>query len=185
MTATGYNEVTDSELLPGQPLTSGLAFRLRDNPLALAQRGDSAPWLNGIGAIAKFEATTSNNTFTWTVPAGVYRAEFTLVGAGANNSGSESGGNTTVSGVGTAQGGSWNSGLPDSRLIANNGGKARYSISAALFSSCGPGGYIETFVVNTTPGDTHNITVGIGGGRTLGSGAGAGDGGDGYVLIRY
>jgi hypothetical protein len=185
MTAPGYNAVTDGELAPGQPLTSGLAFRLRDNPLAITQRGANAPWLNGIGAVQIFKALFSENVFTWTVPAGVYRAEFTIIGAGANVEGTQAGGNTSVSGVGTANGGAYNNAAPDDSLCADNGGKGLVVVAGAERRFKGIGGRIEVFVVNTTPGATHTVTCGLGGGRVLGSGATGGSGGNGLVIIRY
>lgn len=184
MTATGYNAVTDSELEPGKPLTTGLAFRFRDNPLALAQRGAGAPWLNGIGAVDQFTITGGSQTFTWTVPAGVYHAEFIIIGGGADHSGDNSGEASSVSGIGSAQGGSYNGGYPPEYWVSDNGGQANFFVSAAKFTSRGPGGLINIIKAAVTPGATHTVTVGKGGGRGL-TGWSSGNGGHGTVIIRY
>lgn len=177
MTATGYNPITDTELEPGKPLTTGLAFRFRDNPLALAQRGAGAPWLNGIGGIEEYN---SPGTFTWTVPTGVYRAEFTIVGAGGHGANLASGQSSSVSGVAIASGG----GVGTSRngFCANNGGIRVFSVAGATAISAGVGGRVVVRVVNVSPGSTYTVTVGAGG---QSGAAPSENGGHGVVIIRY
>jgi hypothetical protein len=177
MTATGYNAVTDSELEPGKPLTTGLAFRFRDNPLALAQRGAGAPWLNGIGAIQEYDQP---GTYTWTVPTGVYRAEFTIIGGGGHGANLASGQNSSVSGVAIASGGGV--GVNRNGFCSNNGGIRLFSVAGASAISAGVGGRIVIRVVNTTPGSTYTVTVGAGGQSIA---APSENGGHGIVFIRY
>lgn len=44
---TDYNEILDDELVPDSPVTSILAFRLRDNVLAITEGAEGAPKNSG------------------------------------------------------------------------------------------------------------------------------------------
>ena len=169
-----YSPITDGEIAPNQPLTTGLAFRFRDNPVAIAERSAGAPWLNGIGALETFDTP---GTYTWTVPVGVYRAEFVIAGGGQAGDNSlstgASGGNSSVSGVGTAQGGAPIFSSVNG-ITAGNGGRGTTGMP-------GKPGELKTFVVNVTPAATYTVTIGAGG-TALGF---AESGGNGIVYIRY
>jgi len=182
MTATGYNAVTDSELEPGKPLTTGLAFRFRDNPLALAQRGAGAPWLNGVGNTVRYDVVGSTQVYTWTVPDGVYHAEFTMVGGGSHAADLANGEASSVSGIGSAEGGAFSRETPPEGLWSNNGGRKKFFSSGAAVLTSGVGGEIVIIKAAVTPGATHTVTVGKGG--ESGS-APSENGGAGCVIIRY
>ena len=95
MTApTAYTTLDSDDLGANKILRAATMSALDSNPVAIAQRGTGAPWLNGIGAIeAITNFTTSNVTGNYTVPAGVYRMKITAVGGGG---GAEHGGGSTT-----------------------------------------------------------------------------------------
>ena len=111
MTAQNYIALTSDDLGANKIFRAATASALDSNPVAIAQRGTDAPWLNGIGAI---EAITSGSG-NWTVPAGVYRIKVTAVGGG----GGASAGTSTTFGSITGGGGGAYTGT-----IASNGGSA-------------------------------------------------------------
>lgn len=104
MTAQAFNALTGTSLGADKIIRATTMQSLYDNPTAIAQRGSGAPWLNGIGAIAKYTTGSGN----WTVPDGVYYVKVTLVGGGGGGQGSTgnggNGGNTTFGAL-TANGG--------------------------------------------------------------------------------
>lgn len=183
-----YTPIGDVEIGPGQPLTTGLAFRFRDNPIGIAQRSAGAPWLNGIGGLDTFDTASVTS---WTVPAGVFRAEFVLVGAGGGGDGADSvtgtppdaavaGGASSVDGIGTAAGGG-----VGIFFTANNGLRSSNQGRGARGEIDGVGGEVKIIVSNVTPGAVLSVTVGAGGaggGEGLSGGL---SGGDGAVYIRY
>lgn len=97
--ATAYTTLDSDDLGANKILRAATMSALDSNPVAIAQRGTGAPWLNGIGAIATLTSGSGN----WTVPTGVYRIKVTAVGGGGGTS--SDGGNTTFSSI-TANGGS-------------------------------------------------------------------------------
>ena len=111
MTAQNYIALTSDDLGANKIFRAATASALDSNPVAIAQRGTDAPWLNGIGAI---EAITSGSG-NWTVPDGVYRIKVTAVGGG----GGASAGTSTTFGSITGGGGGAYTGT-----IASNGGSA-------------------------------------------------------------
>ncbi len=84
MTAETYIALTGDDLGANKIFRAATASALDTNPVAIAQRGTGAPWLNGIGAI---EAITSGSG-NWTVPDGVYSIKVTAIGSGGGISGS-------------------------------------------------------------------------------------------------
>lgn len=104
MTAQAFNALTSTSLGADKIIRATTMQSLYDNPTAIAQRGSGAPWLNGIGALAKYTTGSGN----WTVPDGVYYVKVTLVGGGGGGEGAGSGGgnggNTTFGAL-TANGG--------------------------------------------------------------------------------
>ena len=97
MTAQNYIALTSDDIGANKILRAATVSALDSNPVAIAQRGTDAPWLNGIGAI---EAITSGSG-NWTVPDGVYRIKVTAVGGG----GGASAGTSTTFGSITGGGG--------------------------------------------------------------------------------
>jgi len=104
MTATSYVDLNNDDLGANKIFRAATASALDTNPVSIAQRGTGAPWLNGIGAIAKLTTGSGN----WTVPAGVYRIKVTATGGGGGGgyggSAGTGGTNTTFSTL-TAGGG--------------------------------------------------------------------------------
>lgn len=102
MTATSYVTLDNDDLGANKIFRAATASALDTNPVAIAQRGTGAPWLNGIGAIAALTSGSGN----WTVPDGVYRIKVTAVGQGGLNRspGATNGDSTTFHSV-TAGGG--------------------------------------------------------------------------------
>ena len=70
---TNWTDISDTVLEPGKPARSVDALALRDNPIAIAERANGAPWQN----IGNIVTLTGNGT--WTVPVGVYRLIVTCV----------------------------------------------------------------------------------------------------------
>ena len=71
-----WQDLLDSEILPGKPPKSSIFFRLRDNLVAVAQRRVGAPVVQVPVTVV---LTGSGN---WAIPDGVTAWEETLVGAG-------------------------------------------------------------------------------------------------------
>lgn len=111
MTAPNYIALTSDDLGANKIFRAATASALDSNPVAIAQRGTDAPWLNGIGAI---EAITSGSG-NWTVPAGVYRIKATAVGGGG---GASAGASTTFGSITGGGGGA------HTYIISSNGGSA-------------------------------------------------------------
>jgi len=105
MTApTAYTTLDSDDLGANKILRAATMSALDSNPVAIAQRGTGAPWLNGIGAITTLTSGSGN----WTFPTGVYRIKVTAVGGGGAGRGQVTnggdGGDTTFSTI-TAGGG--------------------------------------------------------------------------------
>jgi len=111
MTAQNYIALTSDDLGANKIFRAATASALDSNPVAIAQRGTDAPWLNGIGAITSLTSGSGN----WTVPDEVYRIKVTAVGGG----GGASAGTSTTFGSITGGGGGAYTGT-----IASNGGSA-------------------------------------------------------------
>jgi hypothetical protein len=116
------------------------------------------------GVIASAPTFVNNQIFnssgTWTVPAGVYTARFTVIGGGGGGAGG---------GTGTNGG---------------TGGSASISGTAGTFTGNGGSGGVTAGVGGaggTGSGGTTNITGGTGGDRYSGSGSGGGGGGGGFT----
>jgi len=189
MTApTPDTPLDNDDLGANKILRSATMYALYNNPVAIAQRGTGAPWLNGIGAIeAITNFATSNVTGNYTVPDGVYRMKITAVGGGAAES--IGGGDTTFLGItaghgfaagvgGTATGG-------DINLDGQSGNGAsgtQYSplIGATIGYGIDGGGAGATVIatISVEPGDV--IAYQVGGGGAGGASAGAG-----IIIIEY
>lgn len=81
-----FTVITDTEIDPEAPITSFLAFRLRDNPEAMAIRAAGAPQV--IPEV--LDLLTGSGNFI--VPAGVTRLRLTMVGGGGGSNGASGGG---------------------------------------------------------------------------------------------
>lgn len=172
-----WTDITDAALEPGKPARSVDALALRDNPIAIAERANAAPWQN-IGNISTFE-----NSGSWLVPEGVYRVIVTCVGGGqgggialpAEGSGGvltlgANGGSSSFGSV-VASGG--NGGVM-SGLVSNNGGRG--------LGLQGMGGQIVRQLLNVTPGQSIQYTVGNGGAAHFNYGVA---GGKGAVIVEW
>ena len=198
MTAQNYIALTSDDLGANKIFRAATASALDSNPVAIAQRGTDAPWLNGIGAI---EAITSGSG-NWTVPDGVYRIKVTAVGGGGgasagtsttfgsitgggggaytyaivSNGGSASGGDVNIAGgSGDAQNNDFDSSVT---LYADGGYSAvggaagrgvRFSISSEGSITGGGGGGTAIKIFTVTPGDAIAYSVG----------------GNGIIIIEY
>ena len=148
MTApTAYTTLDSDDLGANKILRAATMSALDSNPVAIAQRGTGAPWLNGIGAIATLTSGSGN----WTVPAGVYRIKVTAVGGGG---GTTSGGNTTFDSI-----------------TGNGGGSAGSGGSASGGDVNINGGDGETFAVTGFSGFPMSV---VGGYSAIGGSAGRG-----------
>ena len=111
MTAQNYIALTSDDLGANKIFRAATASALDSNPVAIAQRGTDAPWLNGIGAITSLTSGSGN----WTVPAEVYRIKVTAVGGGG---GGTAGASTTFGSITGGGGGA------HTNTISSNGGSA-------------------------------------------------------------
>lgn len=180
MTATSYVDLDNDDLGANKILRAATMSALDTNPVSIAQRGPSAPWLNGVGAIEAITAGSGN----WTVPTGVYRIKATAVGGGGGGySGSGStpaaGGDTTFSTI-TGGGGSGGS--------SAGGGSGGSSTGGTLNITGGNGcAIILTGGVTTGSGSGGGSTNGFGGTINAssigGTGSGYGGGGGGGVGV--
>ena len=207
MTATSYTTLDSDDLGANKILRAATMSALDSNPVAIAQRGTDAPWLNGVGAITALTSGSGN----WTVPAGVYRIKVIAVGGGGGGSGGGgvggAGGTTTFSTM-TANGGSGSSsgnggsatggdiniagtsgffstaGVGGNSILANIG---RGGFGAQVTTNPGGGGggtCIKVFSVE--PGDTLSYSVGVGGSAGNAGGGNAGQAGSsGIIIIEY
>lgn len=191
MTATSYVTLDNDDLGANKILRAATMSALDTNPVSIAQRGPSAPWLNGVGAITSIASGSGN----WTVPAEVYRIKVTATGGGggntsagaattfstitANGGGSASG--ATPGTGGTASGGDVNiSGSPGNLIISAHvyGGSGGVSAmgspgkgsgaSATDADGGGAGTAIKVFSVE--PGDLLAYSVGASGGGSATAG---------------
>jgi len=159
MTATSYVTLDNDDLGANKIFRAATASALDTNPVAIAQRGTGAPWLNGVGAIETITSGSGN----WTVPDGVYRIKVTVVGGGG---GGYNGGSNGVDGGNTTFG-----------AFTGSGGKAgNYSFGAGGAASGGD--------LNISGGTGYAYYSAVGGGSTHGYGGamrtGGSDAGYGY-----
>lgn len=198
MTATSYVVLDNDDLGANKILRAATMSALDTNPVSIAQRGPSAPWLNGIGAITSIASGSGN----WTVPSGVYRIKVTASGGGggntsagsattfstitANGGGSASG--ATPGSGGSASGGDVNiSGSPGNLIISGGspyGGSGGVSAmgspgkgsGASSTDADGGGAGTSIKVFSVEPGDLLAYSVGASGG---------GSATDGIIIIEY
>lgn len=123
MTATSYVVLDNDDLGANKILRAATMSALDTNPLSIAQRGPSAPWLNGVGAITSIASGSGN----WTVPDGVYRIKVTATGGGGGNA--SAGAATTFSTI-TANGGGSASGVTPGTGGSASGGDINISGSS-------------------------------------------------------
>lgn len=198
MTATSYVTLDNDDLGANKIFRAATASALDTNPVAIAQRGTGAPWLNGIGAIATLTSGSGN----WTVPAGVYRIKVTAVGQGGLNRspGATSGDSTTFHTVtagggifngigGTATGGDINIDGHDAPVVGGgvsvDGGRSAFGGQYGLggygggaggpIYQAGGGGATAVKIFSVEPGDSLAYSVG--------DSAFAGN--DGIIIIEY
>ena len=202
MTApTAYTTLDSDDLGANKILRAATMSALDSNPVAIAQRGTGAPWLNGIGAI---EAITSGSG-NYTVPDGVYRIKASIVGGGggggADFAGS-GGGSTTFGGL-TGGGGSggYSSGTAGAggsssggtlNISGNTGGAPVYlGIYGAGGAGNGGGGSGGSggaciAVLSCEPGDLIAYSVGASGAGGVGIGSDDGVAGKaGIIILEY
>ena len=198
MTAQNYIALTSDDLGANKIFRAATASALDSNPVAIAQRGTDAPWLNGIGAITSLTSGSGN----WTVPAGVYRIKVTAVGGGgggtagasttfgsitgggggahtntiSSNGGSASGGDVNISGgSGDAQDNNFGGSLTVyadggySAVGGEAGRGGRHSLSTGGSLTGGGGGGTAIKVFSVEPGDLIAYSVG----------------GNGIIIIEY
>jgi len=181
MTApTPDTPLDNDDLGANKILRSATMYALYNNPVAIAQRGTGAPWLNGIGAIeAITNFTTSDAAGNYTVPDGVYRMKITAVGGGAGAAGG--GGDTTFLGINAGHGYASGAGGIASGGDINIGGQNGNGASGTQYSPLigvtigyggtgGGAGATSIGVVSVEPGDVIAYQVGGAGGATAGAG---------------
>jgi len=199
MTATSYVVLDNDDLGANKILRAATMSALDSNPVAIAQRGTGAPWLNGIGAITSLTSGSGN----WTVPDGVYRIKVTAVGGGGGGGATldgGGGGSTTFGGLtGGGGGGGGGDGFGGGSGTAGAGGSSsggtlnipgitggdpaylgRYGAGGAGTGGGGNGGSggVCIAVLSCEPGDLIAYSVG-----TSGSGVVAGQAG--IIIIEY
>jgi len=192
MTApTVYTTLDSDDLGANKILRAATMSALDSNPVAIAQRGTGAPWLNGIGAIeAITNFTTSNVTGNYTVPDGVYRMKITAVGGGGGGIGG--GGDTTFLGItaghgyvsgagGVASGGDININGQNGNGVSGITYSPLIGVTIGYGGTGGGAGATSIGVVSVEPGDV--IAYQVGGGGS--SGAGGADGSAGIIIIEY
>lgn len=202
MTApTAYTTLDSDDLGANKILRAATMSALDSNPVAIAQRGTGAPWLNGIGAI---EAITSGSG-NYTVPDGVYRIKASIVGGGGGGGADFAGfggGSTTFGGLtggggsggsssGTAGAGGSSSGGA-LNISGNTGGVpvylGRYGAGGAGNGGGGSGGSGGACiaVLSCEPGDLIAYSVGASGAGGFGGGSGDGVAGQaGIIILEY
>ena len=77
---TTYNTILDAEIAIDKPLTSTLATKIRDNPLAIQQGDVSAPRLN----IFQRAVITTVGTSIWVRPPNITKIYVEILGGGKN-----------------------------------------------------------------------------------------------------
>jgi hypothetical protein len=126
MTAPTYDTLTSDDTGADKILTTGTMTALDQNPIAVAQRGTSAP-VPQVPVVAKLTASSGN----WTWPDGVTAATFYIQapgGGGGGSSGGSNGGDGTDSTITynsittTAEGG--DGGTKEGTTFAGEGGNA-------------------------------------------------------------
>lgn len=136
-----YNEVTDPEVLPGRPITSSLMYRLANNPIGIALRAIDAPRV--MPATINPIWTVGSGNFT--VPAGVYRLRYILIGGGGGGGGSNAananggGGGSGALSIGTLDVTPGQS-VPYTVAAGGAGGGSTANGSTGGTTSIGPGG---------------------------------------------
>ena len=109
MTApTAYTTLDSDDLGVNKILRAATMSALDSNPVAIAQRGTGAPWLNGIGAITSITSGSGN----YTVPDGVYRIKASIVGGGGGGGSAWAGGDGGSATFGVLTGGGGGGGVP-------------------------------------------------------------------------
>jgi hypothetical protein len=96
MTDKNYSGISDAELAPGQPITTSLMTRMRDDALAVTQNDPIAMSFGGLAGnwVSRWQLITTPIApaiGTFTVPTGVRRLMVILCGAGGCGSGSQAG----------------------------------------------------------------------------------------------
>ncbi len=197
MTATSYVDLDNDDLGANKILRAATMSALDTNPLSIAQRGPSAPWLNGVGAITSIASGSGN----WTVPAGVYRIKVTATGGGGGNT--SAGAATTFSTI-TANGGGSASGLTPGTGGTASGGDVNISgssgnLMASMELYAGSGGVSAMGALGKGSGASSTAADGGGAGTAikvfsvepgdlLAYSVGASGGGsatDGIIIIEY
>ena len=181
MTApTAYTTLDSDDLGANKILRAATMSALDSNPVAIAQRGTGAPWLNGIGAIeAITNFTTSDITGNYTVPTGVYSIKITAVGGGGGAT--LGGGSTTFLGItagygmasgtgGTASGGDINLAGQTGNGVSGTQYSPLIGVTIGYGGTGGGAGATVVAVVSVEPGDVIAYQVGGAGDETAAAG---------------
>mgnify|MGYP007011024464 CR=1 FL=1 len=199
-----FDPLNLTDLGADQIVTEATMLALYNNPVEIAKRGVSAPWLNGVGASVQLAGAGN-----WVVPADVTRVRATLVGGGgacngaaggttsfgaisAGGGGGGSGGTNPAGGSpGSAVGGDVNlPGEPGRPVYAGSSRSAIYvtrgrggdTLGANSFGGGGSGGTVIK-VLSVNPGDVIAYSVGTGG---VGTGFNPGEAGTaGTIILEY
>jgi hypothetical protein len=96
MTDKSYSGISDAELAPGQPITTSLMTRMRDDALAVTQNDPIAILFGGLAGnwVTRWQrilTPVAPAIGTFTVPTGVRRLCVIIVGAGGCGSGFQAG----------------------------------------------------------------------------------------------
>jgi len=92
-----YIGISDVELAPGQPVTTSLMYRLRDDAISVAQNHPDVPPINAGNFVPRKIYISAPGADSFVVPDGVNRLHLTLQGGGG-------GGESAASGNGTSGG---------------------------------------------------------------------------------
>ena len=160
-----YRQIPASELEEGRPGTQELFDTLANNPEGIAQRAPTAP----VVQVPIYETFSTPGAFSFTVPDGVTRVGYILVGGGEGAGGD--GEATTFEGD-SADGGA-------------SGEDNRHGLRS---DNAGPetglrGGQVVYGSILVSPGDTLSGVVGERG--PLLESTGGGEGGDGQAVLFY
>jgi len=175
----GWRDIADGEVDSLSPVTVSLMTALRDNPKAIAQRDLGAPRVKP----PSIELIDTVGSSTWTVPDGVTRLRYTLVGGGGGGGDADN----TLGGVGSDGGDSTlNDGTNTYTAGGGAGGTATVNLTIGGAGGTASGGILNldgTFGFgNGLVGVTPLVGTSYGAGGRGGQAAGGAGGGSAAVV---